>query len=123
MAVSSLILSRLIAGFGGHRRYAVMAAEGMLVAGTAWFVGPRFLASRLAGPIGTALLLVLFFWMGAFAIEFAVFLAVSWDDFRDVVRESLRASAPAMWFAPAILFLSLPSPIFFVLGMLLVANT
>jgi len=123
MAASSSISSRVIARFEGRRRYAMMAAEGMLLAGVAWFVGPRLLASRLAAPIGTALLLVLFFWIGAFAVELTVFLAVSWDDFRDVLLESLRASAPAMWFAPAILFLSLPSGICFALGLLLVANT
>jgi len=116
-------MSRLIARFEGRGRFVVIAAEWMLVAGAAWFAGPRLLAFRLAGPIGTALLLVLFFWIGAFVIELAVFLTVSWDDLRDVLRASLRASAPAMWFAPAILFLSLPSSISFALGLLLVANT
>jgi hypothetical protein len=84
----------------------VLACEALLILVIVWLVGPRIAAFRAAMPAVAAALLVLFFWTGAFALELGVFVAVSWDDFRDLALASLRASAPAMWLAPAILLLA-----------------
>ena len=102
------------------RRLAI-AVEAILVLAILWVVGPRIAAIRSALPGIAAALLVLFFWTFAFALELGIFVAVSWDDFRDLVYASLRASAPAMWLAPAVLLLTDPSFVAKGAGLLLVA--
>ena len=105
-----------------RRRY-VLAVEAALAVAALWLIGPRLAALRVAGPVGAALLLVLLSWGCAFVIELTIFFAVSWDDFLDLLLSSLCASAPAMWFAPAILLLATPSRFALAMGLLLVANT
>jgi hypothetical protein len=104
------------------RRLAV-AAEAVLVLAVLWVVGARITAIRSALPGVAAALLVLFFWAAAFALELGIFVAVSWDDFRDLAYASLRASAPAMWLAPAVLLLTDSSLVIKAGGLLLVAYT
>ena len=100
-----------------------MAAEFALVFTAVWLVGPRVAAMRLAQTAGQSLGVVLVFWLGTLVIELAAFYAISWDDFGDLMVASLRGSAPAMWFAPAILLLGLPSRAATAIGVVLVANT
>ncbi len=102
MPPDGLSRARAIERFDRRRRRVVLAVEAALVIGALWLVGPRvgrgLAALPFVGPLGAALLLVLFSWVCAFAIKLSIFIAVSWDDFRDLAHSSLRASAPAMWF-------------------------
>jgi hypothetical protein len=100
------VSQRAIARYDRRRRRIILAIEAILLLAIVWLVGPRLAALRAAMPAVAAALLVLFFWACAFALELGVFVAVSWDDFRDLALASLRASAPAMWLAPAILLLT-----------------
>jgi hypothetical protein len=100
-----------------------MALEATLVVAVLGLFGPRVAAVRISGPVVPAVCLVLFSWVCAFCIRLSIFYAVSWDDFPDLLLASLRASAPAMWFAPAILLITTPSRAAMAIGLLLVANT
>ena len=76
-----------------------------------------------AGPLGIALLYALFAWVFVFGITLWAYLAVSRADSRQLLLASLNASAPALWFSPAVLLLSTLTPTAMAFGLLLVANT
>jgi hypothetical protein len=76
-----------------------------------------------AGLLWNALFYAMFAWVCAFGITLWVYLAVSLADFRHLLLASLSASAPAVWFSPAVLLLSTLTPTAMALGLLLVANT
>jgi hypothetical protein len=97
-----------------RRQRSIMAIEAALVAAAIWRIGPGLAAVRIAP--------MLLFWACAFAIQLFVFIAISWDDFLDVLLASLTGSAAAMWFAPAIILLSLRSHPAMETGLLLVAG-
>ena len=73
--------------------------------------------------IVTALLSVLLAWALAAAITVWVYAAVSLADIGALLAAAARASAPAMWFPPAMLLVTAPWPGARLAGVLLVANT
>lgn len=105
----------------------IAAAQAAGVVATGWFVWthhilPRLSIQPLAGILTEALLYVMVAWMCGAAITFCVYFAVSLAELPVATRLSLRASAPAMWFAPAIVLLSTKFPAAFAVSLLLVAN-
>jgi hypothetical protein len=62
-------------------------------------------------------------WALAAGITVWVYAAVSLADFGDLLAAAVRASAPAMWFPPAMLLVTAPWPAARLAGILLVANT
>ena len=76
----------------------------------------------LAPLAADALVYVLVAWAPVFAILLLVYLSVSLDDFRVVAAAAAVNSAPAMWFAPAILLLASGTPLGTPVGLALVAN-
>ncbi len=89
------------------------------------YAGGKLGAVRPAmwAAIAGALACVGIAWAGASLIAFPLFVAASLEDLRVLLRRAVRVSAPAMWFAPAALFLSAWSPLRATVGVLLVANT
>src|SRR5262249_36407690 len=69
-----------------------------------------------------ALLYVVLARASALGMVLWAFLAVSVDDFPDVLRASLFASAPAMWLPPAVLLLATTTGWAMTAGMFLIAN-
>lgn len=67
------------------------------------------LLRRVPAPVLRTVLYVATAWAIAAGVTFLAFLAVSLDDIGDVVRTAIRGSAPAMWFAPALLLLATPN--------------
>src|SRR5437870_3166608 len=109
-----------------YLRRALPAFAGLLL--LAWLIWWKWIpwqAGRAApgGLIGQALFFVLFSWACATGITLASFLAVSVDDLGDLFFAAVFASAPAMWLAPALLFLSTLNPLWMAVGLLLIANT
>ena len=96
------------------------------VLASAWFVWTRHVLPRLGveplpAIIGNALLYVVLAWIGAAFIAFWVYFVVLTADLPHAAGFSLRTSAPAMWFAPAIVLLPAPVPGAFGAGLFLVA--
>src|SRR6185369_9992931 len=82
---------------------------------TAWMVWITTVAPRLhryswASLAGTALGYAVFAWGWSLAITFGLYLAIPRPDRRDVLSGTLRTSATAVWFAPAIILLTNMSP-------------
>jgi hypothetical protein len=121
--IPALLHARAIERFERRRQRRILAAKLLLLAGALWVIVLRIGVPHLARPLGAALLMVLVPWACAFAIALGIFFAISWDDFGDLLLSALRASAPAMWFTPAMLLLSKPSFGAVLVGLLLVANT
>ncbi len=63
------------------------------------------------------------FWCAAFALFLPVYLLLSVDDFRDLLFAALTASAPAMWFAPALLLLAASTTPSTAIALVLMANS
>jgi hypothetical protein len=109
----------------GERWIAAVQAAGVLA--TAWFVWhqavlPRLGRQSLASIAGEALLYVLLAWACGAIVTFWIYLVISLGDLAGVIRFSLRSSAAAMWFAPAIVLLTAPGPAAFAVSVFLVAN-
>ena len=109
----------------GHRLIAGTQVAGVLA--TAWFVWinailPRLGLRSLASIAAEAMLYVMLAWICGAAIAFSVYFVVSLADLPRVTRFSLRASAAAMWYAPAIVLLSAPSASAFAVSIFLVVN-
>ena len=109
----------------GDRLIAAAQVAGVLATG--WFVWihnvrPRLGFESLAGMFAEALLYVALVWICCAAVTFWVYFVVSLADVPRATRFSLRTSAPAMWFAPAIVLLSTPLAGAFAASLVLVAN-
>jgi hypothetical protein len=81
------------------------------VLATGWFVWVNAVLPRLGLPSLTttavaSLFYVMLAWICGAIVAFWIYLVVSLADLPRVARFSLRTSAPAMWFAPAIVLLS-----------------
>ena len=111
MQVSDVIQAHVIA----RRQRVVLAVEAALVVAAVGYIGPRTAAARVAP--------MLLFWSCAFAVQLFIYIAVSWDDFADLLAASFTGSAAAMWFVPAILLLSMRSHPAMEAGLALVAAT
>ncbi len=103
-------LSSEIGKIGG--RLIAAARVACVVAGV-WFVWthnilPRLGFESLAGIFTEALSYVAVAWVGGAFIAFWVYFVVALADLPDATRFSLRAAAPAMWFVPSIVLLSVP---------------
>jgi hypothetical protein len=109
----------------GARFLATTQAAGVIASGwLVWFyiVLPQLGRHSLASLLGSALIYVSTAWICGGAITFCVYMVVSLVEMPDVIRFSVRSSAPAMWFAPAIILLSIPSPAAFVVSLVLVSH-
>jgi hypothetical protein len=109
----------------GDRLIAAAQVAGVLATG--WFVWinavlPRLGLQSLAGIAAQALFFVTLAWICGAVVTFWIYLVVSLTDLPRVMRFSLRSSAPAMWFAPAIVLLSVPLATAFVVSLFLVVN-
>src|SRR5579862_3538787 len=106
----------------GVRLTAILQVVG-LVAGL-WFITFQILLLPITPPgvLLQAVLCVATAWLGGLLIAFCVYMVVSLAAMPAVMRFSVRSSAPAMWFAPAIILLSIPSPAAFAVGLVLAAN-
>jgi hypothetical protein len=105
----------------------IAAAQVAGVVATGWFVWihnvrPRLGFESLAGMFAEALLYVALAWICCAVVTFWVYFVVSLADVPRATRFSLRTSAPAMWFAPAIVLLSTPLAGAFAASLVLVAN-
>jgi len=116
MPASNRIADRLIAA----AQVAGVLATGWLV----WInrVLPRLGLESVASMFAQALFYVTLAWICGGAVTFAVYFVVSLADLPRAARFSWRTSAPAMWFAPAIVLLSLPMAGAFAVSLFLVAN-
>ena len=102
-----------------------MQVAGVLA--SAWFVWVNSIAPRLGLPspgsaVARALTYVALAWICGAVTTFCVYFVVSMADFQLATRFSVRSSAPAMWFAPAIVLLPAPFDAAIVVSLLLVAN-
>lgn len=109
----------------GDRLIAAAQVAGVLA--TAWFVWtnhvlPRLGLQSLAGIVGQSLFFVGLAWICGGIVTFCVYLVVSLANLPRAAQFSLRTSAPAMWFAPAIVLLSAPVAAAFAVSLFLVAN-
>jgi hypothetical protein len=109
----------------GDRLIAAAQVAGVLA--TAWFVWinavlPRLGLPSLVGIAVQALTYVIVAWICGGVITFAVYLVISLADLPRATGFSMRTSAPAMWFAPAIVLLSAPFAPAFAVSIFLVAN-
>ena len=106
--------------FIGAAQVAGVVATGWLV----WIhnVRPRLGFESLAGMFAEALLYVVVAWICCGIVTFWVYFVVSLAELPEATRFSLRTSAPAMWFAPAIVLLSVLLPGTFAISLFLVAN-
>jgi len=109
----------------GDRLIAAAQAAGILA--TACFVWvhnvlPRLGLQSLGGIASEAMLYVMLAWACGAFITFCVYFVVALADLPHAARFSLRASAPAMWFAPAIVLLPAPFAGAFVVSLFLIAN-
>ena len=77
----------------------------------------------MAGIIAETLTYVFIVWGCTALITFCIYLVISLADMRAILRASLRSSAVSIWFAPAIILLSLHDPIPYTASLLLVVNT
>jgi hypothetical protein len=105
----------------------IAAAQVAGVFATAWFVWinavlPRLGLQSLAGIAAQALIYVVIAWICGGVVTFWVYLVVSLQDLPRATHFSMRTSAPAMWFAPAIVLLSAPFAAAFAVSVFLVAN-
>jgi hypothetical protein len=105
----------------------VAAAQVAGVLATAWFVWvsailPRLGLQSVASIVAEALFYVTLAWIGGGIVTFWVYFVVALADLPRAVRFSWRTSAPAMWFAPAIVLLSAPIAPAFAVSLFLVAN-
>jgi hypothetical protein len=109
----------------GDRLIAVAQVAGILA--TAWFVWvnhvlPRLSLQSLGSMAAEAMLYVMLAWICGAFIAFWVYFVVALADLPRAARFSLRASAPAMWFAPAIVLLPAPFAAAFAVSLFLIAN-
>lgn len=109
----------------GDRLIAAAQVAGVLA--TAWLVWtqnilPRLGLQSLASIIAEAFLWVALAWICGALTTFWVYFVVSLAGLNAAARFSLRNSAPAMWFAPAIVLLSTPFPQAFAVSLLFIAN-
>ena len=83
---------------------------------------PRLRWESAADLASEALFYVMLAWMVAAFIACAMYFTVSLADMPEAFRFSLRSTAPAMWFAPAVILASLPLPAAFLVSAVLVAH-
>jgi hypothetical protein len=124
MAPSPRASPQTSAGSGG-RFLAATQVAGVIASGWlvwSYIVLPQLGRHSLASLLGSALVYVSTAWICGGAITVCVYMVVSLVEMPDVIRFSVRSSAPAMWFAPAIILLSIPSPAAFVVSLVLVSH-
>ncbi len=95
---------------------------------TAWFVWFHFLAPRLArqslaGVIAETLGYLLIVWISTAVVTFCIYIVITLADFSALLRASIRSSSVSMWFAPAIILLSVHDPIPYTASLILIVNT
>jgi hypothetical protein len=83
---------------------------------------PRLGLQSVASMFAQSLLYVTFAWICGGVVTLWVYFVVSLAHLPRAARFSLRTSAPAMWFAPAIVLLSTPLAGAFAVSLFLVAN-
>jgi hypothetical protein len=103
------------------REIALAQLAGLIAA--AWFVWTNTPHSRLLPQLSTALMLSVFAWIASIAITFYILLMVSPDDVKRIRRDALRRSSAGMWFAPAMVLLSVFSPLAIAASLILSMNT
>ena len=86
-------------------------------------LGPRLNANSLSHLLSAALTYALIAWAFAAGITFCILITVTFDDMADIIRASIRSSAVAMWFAPAVILLSARNMAVFTASLILVVNT
>src|SRR5262245_41308277 len=104
-------------------RWCGVVAEAASLAMLTALIWSRVAMRPPIGPFAGALLYVLLARASAFGMILWAFLAVSVDDFPDILHASLFASAPAMWLPPALLLLATGTDWAMAVGLLLVANS
>jgi hypothetical protein len=109
----------------GERLIAAGQVAGVLATG--WFVWvnavlPRLGVASLTSMAVASLFYVTLAWICGAIVTFWIYLVVSLADLPHVARFSLRTAAPAMWFAPAIVLLSIPFAAAFAVSLFLIAN-
>jgi hypothetical protein len=109
----------------GDRLIAAGQVAGVLA--TAWFVWinavlPRLGLVSFASMALASLFYVTLAWICGAIVTFWIYLVVSLADLQRVTRFSLRTAAPAMWFAPAIVLLSIHIAAAFAVSLFLIAN-
>jgi hypothetical protein len=109
----------------GDRLIAAAQVAGVLATG--WFVWvnavlPQLGLKSVANIAAQALVYVTLAWICGGIVTFWVYFVLSLADLPRATRFSLRTSAPAMWFAPAIVLLSTPLSGAFAVSLFLVAN-
>ncbi len=105
------------------RLLAALQVAGVILSG--WWVWlhsilPRLRWESLASLAGEAMGAVAIAWLAGGLLTFCIYMVVALDEVRDTTRFSMRSSAPAMWFAPAIILLSAPFAAAFVVSLVLI---
>ena len=109
----------------GDRLLAAAQVAGVLATG--WFVWvsavlPQLGLQSLASIAFEALIYVTFAWICGGIATFCVYFVVSLGDMPRITGFSMRTSAPAMWFAPAIVLMSTRFAAAFAVSFFLMAN-
>jgi hypothetical protein len=119
-----------IPGFPADSRSgrSLLLAQVVGLAATGWLVWTNSVAPRLAiespwSIAARACFYVLLMWALSALITFLVYLVVADEEPANLVAVSLRSSAAAVWFAPAIILLSTLSPAGLFASLVLIVNT
>ena len=96
-----------------ERLMAMAQVAGVLATG--WFVWITRMRPQAGSPSFVALAVealcyTVAAWFSGAVITFCIYMVIALADLPDVINFSLRSSAPAMWFAPAVILLSIPMP-------------
>src|SRR5438270_13997651 len=93
----------------GSREIALAQLGGLIAAG--WFVWTSSPRTRLFGSLMEALSFSARAWAASAIVTFYILLIVSSDDPKSIPRDALRRSSVGIWFAPAMILLSIFSPL------------
>jgi len=106
-----------------ERLMATAQVAGVLATG--WFVWvsrvqPQAGSPSVTGMAVEALGYTVAAWFSGAVITFCIYMVVALADLPDVINFSMRSSAAAMWFAPAVILLSIPVPAALAAGLILI---
>src|SRR5579871_3329157 len=107
-----------------NSRFLSLAQFAGLIA-TAWFVLRRTAIRHdsLAAVFAQALVFAMLAWVASAIVTFYILLIASSGDVKNIVGDTARRSAVGMWFAPAIILLTVLSPVALAASIGLAMNT
>jgi len=108
--------------FSRHGLTAAIAILIVYLVAVDWPESRTNAAARL-DSLRTSFCYTLLAWTVVAVILLGIYLVSSLEETRSILRAALLSSVPAMWFVPALLLVSTPSPVLNSIGLLLIANS